>query len=98
MINKQILKEAASEYAENEIKDRGTERDKLICSIDFIAGAEWMEWQTKMTYTQAEVEELLSVQRGNCYVAVLNKCRDEEIAGAAVQAPEPGGDSWKKNK
>ena len=41
------------------------------------------------------VDKLLEVQRGNCYVAVLTKTRDEEIAKAAGNAPEPGGD-WKK--
>lgn len=49
-------------------------------------------------YTQEEVERLLEVQRGNCYVAVLNKCGDEEIASATIKAPEPGGDQWKKEK
>lgn len=33
------IKEAAKKYAENEIKDRGTNSDKIICGIDFIAGA-----------------------------------------------------------
>jgi hypothetical protein len=47
-------------------------------------------------YTEEEVSRLLEVQRGNCYVAVLNKCGDEEIASAATQSPEPGGDQWKK--
>lgn len=47
-------------------------------------------------YTQEEVERLLETQRGNCYVAVLSKCGDEEIAAACVKAPEPGGDRWKK--
>lgn len=47
-------------------------------------------------YTEEEVVRLLDTQRGNCYVAVLNKCGDEDIAYAAVRAPEPGGDQWKK--
>ena len=47
-------------------------------------------------YTQEEVERLLETQRGNCYVAVLGKCGDEEIATACINAPEPGGDQWKK--
>ena len=41
------------------------------------------------------VDKLLEAQRGNCYVAVLNKTRDEEIAKAAGTAPEPGG-NWRK--
>ena len=47
-------------------------------------------------YTEEEVSRLLETQRGNCYVAVLSKCGDEEIATACVKAPEPGGDQWKK--
>ena len=49
-------------------------------------------------YTEEEVSRLLETQRGNCYVAVLNKCGDEEIATACVKAPEPGGNQWKKSK
>ena len=49
-------------------------------------------------YTEKEVERLLEIQRGNCYVAVLSKCRNEEIAHAAISAPEPGGDQWKKSE
>ena len=49
-------------------------------------------------YSEEEVSRLLETQRGNCYVAVLSKCRDEEIATACVKAPEPGGDQWKKTK
>lgn len=41
------------------------------------------------------VDKLLEAQRGNCYVAVLTKTRDEEIAKAAGGAPEPGG-SWRE--
>lgn len=47
-------------------------------------------------YTEEEVIRLLDTQRGNCYVAVLSKCRDEDIAMAAVKAPEPVGGEWKK--
>lgn len=53
---------------------------------------------SEQMYSQMDVEELLSVQRGNCYVAVLGKCNDEELASAAIHAPEPGGDRWKKNE
>jgi hypothetical protein len=41
------------------------------------------------------VDKLLEAQRGNCYVAVLTKTRDEEIAKAAGAAPEPGG-NWRE--
>lgn len=49
-------------------------------------------------YIEEEVSRLLDIQRGNCYVAVLTKCRDEEIATAAILAPEPSGGEWKKDK
>jgi len=42
-------------------------------------------------YTEEKVKELLETQRGNCYVAVLGKCRDEDIATAAITAPGPWG-------
>ncbi len=54
----------------------------------------YLKIQDKMIKPEL-IDDLLSAQRGNCYVAVLNKCRDEEIAKAAGNAPEPGGD-WKK--
>jgi len=41
------------------------------------------------------VDKLLEAQRGNCYVAVLTKTKDEEIAKAAGAAPEPGG-NWRE--
>ena len=44
-------------------------------------------------YTEKQVKELLTSQRGNCYVAVL-KLSNENIASAATQAPLPGGDSF----
>ena len=49
-----------------------------------------------MMYSESEVEKLLEVQRGNCYVAVLNKTKDEDIALAAITSPEPG--NWKKSE
>jgi hypothetical protein len=43
----ETLQEAAKNYAENEIKNRGNDSDKLICSIDFIEGAKWQAEQDK---------------------------------------------------
>jgi hypothetical protein len=48
------LEEAAKKYAENEIKDRGNYKDKLICSIDFIAGA---DWQQKRMYSKEDMRK-----------------------------------------
>jgi hypothetical protein len=47
-------------------------------------------------YTEKEVAELLQVQRGNCYVAILSKTRDEQLAKVAGSAPEPSGGKWRK--
>lgn len=49
-------------------------------------------------YTEDEVSELLSVQRGNCYVAIYNKTIDEKLSMLAINAPEPSGGNWKKLK
>jgi hypothetical protein len=38
----ETIEEAAKNYAENELKNRGSKNDKLICMIDFSAGANWM--------------------------------------------------------
>ena len=47
-------------------------------------------------YTEKEVANLLQVQRGNCYVAILTKTRDENLATIANNAPEPSGGKWRK--
>ena len=49
-------------------------------------------------YTEEEVEKLLDVQRGNCYVAVLSATKNQEIASHATSAPEPGGGNWRDKK
>lgn len=54
------------------------------------------EYLNNNLYTEEEVIKLLETQRGNCYVAVLTACRDENMASAATKAPEPG--QWKKSK
>lgn len=47
-------------------------------------------------YNEKEVAALLQVQRGNCYVAILTKTRDEMLAKIANNAPEPSGGKWRK--
>jgi len=54
--------------------------------------------EKELKYTEKEVEELLLTQRGNCYVAVLSKTRNEDLAAVAGSAPEPGGGSWRKSE
>ena len=55
----------------------------------------YLQEQEQM-YSEKEVEKILESQRGNSYVAVLNKTRDEELAVVAGSAPEPG--HWRKTK
>lgn len=45
-------------------------------------------------YTEKQVKELLETQRGNCYVAVLNETKNEQIAGMAMLAPIPAGEQF----
>jgi hypothetical protein len=52
----ETLEEAAAKYVENELQDRGTFDDKVICSIDFIAGA---NWQADRMYSEEEVLDIL---------------------------------------
>jgi ribosome-binding factor A len=40
-------------------------------------------------FTVDEVRELLDIQRGNCYVAVLTQTGDKETAMLCIKAPEP---------
>jgi Mg2+ and Co2+ transporter CorA len=47
-------------------------------------------------YTADQVKELLQVQRGNCYVAILSETKDQKIASLATSAPLPGGDDFDK--
>jgi hypothetical protein len=60
----------------------------------------WIEgakYQAKRSYSEEEVRKLLETQRGNCYVAVLTKTKDEELAAIAGGAPEPSGyNGWVK--
>ena len=55
----------------------------------------YLQEQEQM-YSEKEVEKILESQRGNCYVAVLNKTKDEDIALVAITTPEPG--QWRKVK
>jgi hypothetical protein len=60
----------------------------------FKAGA---NWRAEKMYSEEEVRELLLMQRGNSYVAILTKTKDKELAAIASTAPEPGGkDGWVK--
>ncbi len=62
--------------------------------VDF---CESKEKKDSKQFTEEEVRKLLQVQRGNCYVAILTKTGDKELAGIANNAPEPSGGKWRKN-
>lgn len=48
-------------------------------------------------YSEEEVRNLLQSQRNNCYVAILTKTRDIELASLTTAAPEPSGkNGWVK--
>ncbi len=47
-------------------------------------------------YTEKQVKELLETQRGNCYVAILNHTKDEELAKIAGSAPQPAGEQFEQ--
>ena len=103
-VEKQLeLEEAAEKYARKQCDDM-YDNESLTgaswgweTSLDFIAGA---KWQAERMYSEEEVRELLLMQRGNSYVAILTKTKDVELAAIASTAPEPGGkDGWvKQNK
>lgn len=57
---------------------------------------DWNNVAIEAVYTEKEVAELLHTQRGNCYVAILTKTRDENLATIANNAPEPSGGKWRK--
>lgn len=62
--------------------------------LAFIEGA---KYQAKRMYSEEEVRKLLETQRGNCYVAILTKTKDKELAEIANNAPEPSGyNGWVK--
>lgn len=41
-------------------------------------------------FSEDEVELILNAQRGNCYVTILNRTQDRDLASLASRSPEPG--------
>lgn len=80
-----------------QLKSKGLEFSSNLNPLDmFELGA---NWQSKRMYSEEEVRELLIMQRGNSYVAILTKTKDKELASIASTAPEPcGKDGWVKKK
>jgi hypothetical protein len=88
----ETLEEAAeNNYPEGDV---WTIEQALIRRLAFINGA---KEQAKRMYSEEEVRKLLETQRGNCYVAILTKTKDKELAAIAGGAPEPSGyNGWVK--
>jgi hypothetical protein len=57
----ETIEEAAKKYAEDEIKNRGSKNDKLICMIDFSAGANWM---ADRMYSEDELRNAVEISVG----------------------------------
>jgi phosphoribosylformylglycinamidine (FGAM) synthase PurS component len=90
IIPKEEPKQETLEEAAERLIINPTLEDKQV----FKEGA---KWQAKSMYSEEEVRELLLMQRGNSYVAILTKTKDEELAAIASTAPEPcGKDGWVK--
>jgi hypothetical protein len=87
MNNKETIEEAAERLVSRTYGN-------VVSKSSFIEGA---KWQSERMYTEEEVRKLLETQRGNCYVAILTKTKDEELAAIAGGAPEPSGyNGWVK--
>lgn len=73
------------------------EEDYLHTPISVLRYISELEKSIEKSFTENEVRDLLSTQRGNSYVAVLTKTKDEGLASVAILAPEPSGkDGWIK--
>jgi len=73
------------------------EEDYLHTPISVLRYISELEKTIEKSFTENEVRNLLETQRGNSYVAILTKTKDEELASVASSAPEPSGkDGWVK--
>ena len=73
------------------------EEDYLHTPISVLRYISELENTIEKSFTENEVRNLLETQRGNSYVAVLTKTKDEGLASVAILAPEPSGkDGWIK--
>jgi hypothetical protein len=86
---KHIQKEVTSKDKDTNYWKQNAEEDYATTPISVLRYISELEKQLKSAYTEERVKDLLLAQRGNSYVAVLTKCRNEEIATAAAAAPEP---------
>jgi hypothetical protein len=82
------------EKQETTLEEKAEEYEYTDGIYGFKAGA---KWQAERMYSEDEVRKLLQTQRGNCYVAILTKNKDKELAEIANNAPEPSGyNGWVK--
>jgi hypothetical protein len=93
-MNQETLEEFAKRIA-NDSKHSGIKldyQDGIYYGIEIGA-----KYQAERMYSEDEVRKLLQTQRGNCYVAILTKNKDKELAEIANNAPEPSGyNGWVK--
>lgn len=95
----ETLEEAALKYASEKLRRVIIPYKEFNANVaEYVGFVNGAKWQSERMYSEEEVSRLLETQRGNCYVAVLSMCKDEDIASATINAPEPGGDQWKKSK
>jgi hypothetical protein len=82
------------------VKD--AEKESNLSDLNDRANAFWSGYRAgvkskERSYSEEEVRKLLETQRGNCYVAILTKTKDKELAAIAGGAPEPSGyNGWVK--
>lgn len=92
-------KETIKEVAENAWLNYEYKEDNLYSITFKNAFRLGAQYQAKTMYSEEEVRQLLLTQRGNSYVAILNKTKDKELAAIASGAPEPSGkDGWVKKQ
>jgi len=88
----EVQKQTALKYFNDQY--RGSIADTKVTLVESIkvfhdAFKAGQQWQAERMYSEEEVRKLLMIQRGNSYVAILSKTRDEELASIANSAPEP---------
>jgi hypothetical protein len=96
MNNKETLEEAAEKWVFETNGHKWSNNDDTAGDNygSFIAGYKLAQ---ERMYSEEEVRTLLETQRGNCYVAILTKTKDKELAAIAGGAPEPSGyNGWVK--
>jgi hypothetical protein len=72
------LKEEALEYAENELKNKGGDIDKLTCAIDFVNGANSKYVQVEKIKAQINIlNEILESENSLNIKLTLNSLKEQ---------------------